>query len=134
MNMYLPHSLIPHQLNLVSYVSLRPVESRGIHESGTMGEMVTYRYYVGRLNMFEDQYDLAEQNFDYALRHCHHSAVANKKRILNYLVPVKLLRGRLPTSKCEVFEFLDFLCDCFVLFLIALTQFIINSASKIFIA
>lgn len=78
---------------------LKPVESRGIHESGTMGEMVTYRYYVGRLNMFEDQYDLAEQNFDYALRHCHRSAVANKKKILNYLVPVKLLRGRLPTSK-----------------------------------
>ncbi|KAL9190997.1 hypothetical protein ACHAXT_000703 [Thalassiosira profunda] len=78
---------------------LKPVESRGIHESGTMGEMVTYRYYVGRLNMFEDQYDLAEENFDYALRHCHHSAVANKKRILNYLVPVKLLRGRLPTGK-----------------------------------
>jgi len=78
---------------------LKPVESRGIHESGTMGEMVTYRYYVGRLNMFEDQYDLAEQNFDYALKHCHRSAVSNKKRILNYLVPVKLLRGRLPTSK-----------------------------------
>mmetsp|Transcript_10615 Transcript_10615/g.22483 ORF Transcript_10615/g.22483 Transcript_10615/m.22483 type:complete len:412 (-) Transcript_10615:36-1271(-) len=77
----------------------KPVESRGIHESGTMGEMVTYRYYVGRLNMFEDQYDQAEQNFDYALRHCHHSSVTNKKRILNYLVPVKLLRGRLPTSK-----------------------------------
>ena len=80
---------------------LRPVESRGIHESGTQGEMVTYRYFVGRLNMFEDQYDLAEKNFDYALRHCHRSAMANKKRILNYLVPVKLLRGRLPTSKCK---------------------------------
>jgi hypothetical protein len=66
-----------------------------------MGEMVTYRYYVGRLNMFEDQYELAEENFDYALKHCHRSAVGNKKRILNYLVPVKLLRGRLPTSRCE---------------------------------
>ena len=80
---------------------LKPVESRSIHENGTMGEMCTYRYYVGRLNMFEDQYELAEQNFDYALKHCHKSAVANKKRILNYLVPVKLLRGRLPTNKCE---------------------------------
>jgi len=78
---------------------LKPVETRRIHESGNMGEMVTYRYYVGRLNMFEDQYDLAEQNFDYALRHCHRSSVANKKRILNYLIPVKLLRGRLPTTK-----------------------------------
>ena len=80
---------------------LKPVESRSIHESGTMGEMVTYRYYVGRLNMFEDQYELAEQNFDYALKHCHKSSVANKKRILNYLIPVKLLRGRLPTNKRE---------------------------------
>jgi hypothetical protein len=67
-----------------------------------MGEMVTYRYYVGRLNMFEDQYDLAEENFDYALRHCHRASVGNKKRILNYLVPVKLLRGRLPTNKREL--------------------------------
>lgn len=77
------------------------MESRGIHQNGTMGEMVTYRYYVGRLNMFEDQYELAEENFDYALQHCHRSAVGNKKRILNYLVPVKLLRGRLPTNRCE---------------------------------
>ena len=79
-----------------------------------MGEMVTYRYYVGRLNMFEDQYDLAEQNFDYALKHCHRSAVANKKRILNYLVPVKLLRGRLPTSKCKVPVVVDSLNHHFV--------------------
>ena len=93
----MPCSFLP----LIKPALIRPVESRGIHESGTMGEMVTYRYYVGRLNMFEDQHDLAEQNFDYALRHCHRSAVANKKKILNYLVPVKLLRGRLPTSKCE---------------------------------
>lgn len=92
---------------------LKPVESRGIHESGNMGEMVTYRYYVGRLNMFEDQYDQAEKNFDFALRHCHKSANANKKRILNYLVPVKLLRGRLPTikllEKYSLYEFLPLL-------------------------
>jgi hypothetical protein len=87
--------------NCSHFIFDRPVESRGIHQSGTMGEMVTYRYYVGRLNMFEDQYELAEENFDYALKHCHRSAVGNKKRILNYLVPVKLLRGRLPTSRCE---------------------------------
>lgn len=92
---------------------LKPVESRGLHENGTMGEMVTYRYYVGRLNMFEDQFDLAEENFNYALRHCHKDAVGNKKRILNYLVPVKLLRGRLPTikllEKYSLHEFLPLL-------------------------
>jgi len=78
---------------------LRPVESRNIHEKGTMSEMVTYRYYVGRLSMFEDQYETAEKHLDYAMRHCHMNAKKNKKRILNYLLPVKLLRGRLPTDK-----------------------------------
>ena len=78
---------------------LRPVESRNLHLSGNKGDMVTYRYFVGRLNMFEDLYDLAEENLSYALKHCHKDAVGNKKRILNYLIPVKLLRGRLPSVK-----------------------------------
>ena len=61
--------------------------------------MVTYRYYVGRLNMFEDQYEAAEENLEYALEHCHRDAMGNKKRILRYLVAVKLFRGRLPTRQ-----------------------------------
>ena len=75
----------------------RPLETYNLHTQGTMGEMVTYRYYVGRLNTFEDQYGDAEENLDFALKHCHKNAIQNKKRILNYLLPVKLLRGRLPT-------------------------------------
>jgi nuclear mRNA export protein PCID2/THP1 len=77
---------------------LKPVESRKLHLSGNKGDMVTYRYFVGRLMMFEDQYEIAEENLDYALRHCHKDAWKNKRNILRYLVPVKLYRGRLPTS------------------------------------
>ena len=79
---------------------LRPVESRNLHQKGdNMGDKVTYRYYVGRLHMFEDNYTDAEVNLKYALLHCHKNAVANKRRILNYLIPVMLERGRLPTMK-----------------------------------
>eukprot|EP00551_Chaetoceros_affinis_P012038 CAMPEP_0203681956 /NCGR_PEP_ID=MMETSP0090-20130426/44268_1 /ASSEMBLY_ACC=CAM_ASM_001088 /TAXON_ID=426623 /ORGANISM="Chaetoceros affinis, Strain CCMP159" /LENGTH=405 /DNA_ID=CAMNT_0050550667 /DNA_START=67 /DNA_END=1284 /DNA_ORIENTATION=- len=79
---------------------LRPVETRNLHKLGdNMGDKVTYRYYVGRLHMFEDNYKEAEENLDYALLHCHKNATSNKKRILNYLIPVKLERGRLPTVK-----------------------------------
>ena len=46
---------------------LRPVESRKLHEQGSMSEMVTYKYYVGRIFLFEDQYEAAEQNLEYAL-------------------------------------------------------------------
>mmetsp|Transcript_24249 Transcript_24249/g.27699 ORF Transcript_24249/g.27699 Transcript_24249/m.27699 type:complete len:281 (-) Transcript_24249:85-927(-) len=78
---------------------LRPVETRNLHKSGDMGDMVTYKYYVGRLHMFEDNYSEAEENLDYALLHCHKNAIGNKRRILNYLIPVKLVGGRLPTVK-----------------------------------
>ena len=77
---------------------IRPVETKKLHEKGSMADMVTYRYYIGRLSMFEDQHDSAEIHLEYALQHCHKSATKNKKRILKYLVPVKLYRGRLPTT------------------------------------
>jgi len=41
--------------------------------------MVTYRYYIGRVNMFEDQHELAEKNLDFAFDHCHRNSVHNKK-------------------------------------------------------
>ena len=78
---------------------LRPVESRKLHEQGSMSEMVTYKYYVGRIFLFEDQYEAAEESLYYALQHCHKSAVHNKRCILRYLVPVKLYRGRLPSAR-----------------------------------
>lgn len=77
---------------------IRPVETKKLHEKGTMAEMITYRYYIGRLNMFEDQHESAETHLDYALQHCHKDAIKNKRRILKYLVPIKLYRGRLPTT------------------------------------
>eukprot|EP00980_Cylindrotheca_fusiformis_P010719 scaffold2402_cov109-Cylindrotheca_fusiformis.AAC.1 len=78
---------------------IKPVETRRLNESGTMGQMVTYRYYIGRLNMFEDQHNLAERNLDFAFCHCHRNSIQNKKRILRYLVPIKLYRGRLPSIR-----------------------------------
>mmetsp|Transcript_12195 Transcript_12195/g.34880 ORF Transcript_12195/g.34880 Transcript_12195/m.34880 type:complete len:366 (+) Transcript_12195:151-1248(+) len=80
---------------------IRPVETKKLSEKGSMSEMVTYRYYIGRLSMFEDDHPRAETNLEYALRHCHKSATSNKKRILKYLVPVKLYRGKLPTTYRE---------------------------------
>jgi hypothetical protein len=89
---------------------LRPVETRKLHLQSTMGQMVTYRYYTGRLNLFEDQYAAAEENLEYALTHCHVNAVRNKKRILRYLVPVKLYRGRLPSAASKYFSVCDGVC------------------------
>lgn len=80
---------------------LRPVEGRNLHEQGTMGQVVTYKYYVGRLNLFEDNYKEAETGLEFAFSNCHRNAFRNKQSILRYLVPVKLLRGRLPSANCK---------------------------------
>jgi hypothetical protein len=85
---------------------VRPVESRNLHQHGSLrsGAMVTYRYYSGRLSLFEDQYAAAEENLECALRHCLATTEVgrhNKRKILRYLIPVKLYRGRLPSAKCK---------------------------------
>lgn len=59
-------------------------------------EVVSFKYYHGRLLVFDEKYDEAERELEYAFVHCHRSAVANKRRVLQFLVPVKLLQGRLP--------------------------------------
>lgn len=88
----------------------KPVETRKLHTQGVMGQMVTYNYYVGRLSLFEDQYAEAESKLEFALSNCHKNAFQNKQRILRYLVPVKLFRGRMPSgqllTKYKLDEFL----------------------------
>ncbi|KAF1318918.1 Pci domain-containing protein 2, partial [Globisporangium splendens] len=63
------------------------------------GDKVTYQYYVGRISMFEDQYHKAEKCLDYAWKHCHQSKLRNKRMILQFLVPVKLLLGVMPSPQ-----------------------------------
>uniref|UniRef100_A0AAV1VKY1 PCI domain-containing protein n=1 Tax=Peronospora matthiolae TaxID=2874970 RepID=A0AAV1VKY1_9STRA len=62
-------------------------------------DKVTYQYYVGRISMFEDQYKKAETCLDYAWKHCHRNKTRNKRMILQFLVPVKLLLGVMPSPK-----------------------------------
>ena len=89
---------------------VRPVQAKKLHKGGPVGQRVTYSYYTGRLCLFEDQYEEAEANLEYALRHCHKDAIKNKRCILHYLVPVKLFRGRLPSIEllqtCNLPEFI----------------------------
>ena len=80
---------------------VKPVEGRKLHLQGTMGQMVTYQYFRGRLNLFEDNWAAAEENLEYAFSNCHKDAIHNKRCILRYLIPVKIKRGKLPTANCK---------------------------------
>mmetsp|Transcript_16191 Transcript_16191/g.20761 ORF Transcript_16191/g.20761 Transcript_16191/m.20761 type:complete len:440 (+) Transcript_16191:82-1401(+) len=65
-------------------------------ESFPMAHKVAYRFYVGRIKVLEDDMIEAEKNLTYALEHCHRSHTENIRRILEYLIPVKLILGYLP--------------------------------------
>ena len=48
--------------------------------------------------VFDDDFGVAEQHLEYAFRHCKSDSRRNKALILRYLLPVKLLMGKMPTA------------------------------------
>jgi hypothetical protein len=111
---------------------IKPVEAKKLHIPGTggvtTGQYVTYLYYTGRLYLFEDQYIDAETNLQlsyditsYAITTSTTTSLSslsttaafrNQRRILRYLIPVKLYRGRLPTIECKFFFSFRVLYTC----------------------
>ncbi|CAL5064554.1 unnamed protein product [Urochloa decumbens] len=59
-------------------------------------DKVTYMYYTGRLEVFNENFLVADQKLTYALMHCNPRSESNLRRILKFLVPVKLSIGVLP--------------------------------------
>lgn len=74
----------------------RAIENSGFKEYFPQSHQTTYKFYVGRQAMFENDYDTAASYFEYAFLNCPKSYIKNKKMILVYLVPVNMLRGRMP--------------------------------------
>jgi hypothetical protein len=64
-----------------------------------ISHVVAYNYYLGRLMVFEEQYQNAENCLMFALIHCQKSSIYNKRRILQFLIPVKLLHSKFPHTK-----------------------------------
>jgi hypothetical protein len=82
--------------NLIAAVNLPTFPD---FETFPSAQKVTYAYYVGRLAVFDDDYARAEKNLSYAFEHCSKNTPRNKKLVLRYLVPVKLILGKKPTVR-----------------------------------
>ncbi|KAI7898589.1 uncharacterized protein BX663DRAFT_489860 [Cokeromyces recurvatus] len=61
-------------------------------------DRVTFRYYLGRLYFLEEDYAKAEHELNLAFRECTNKSIKNKELILQTLLPIKLMRGILPTT------------------------------------
>ncbi|KAG0149332.1 hypothetical protein CROQUDRAFT_688491 [Cronartium quercuum f. sp. fusiforme G11] len=63
-----------------------------------MSHRVTYRYYMGVLSFLQEDYDKAEDHLSFAFNHCHRDQLRNRELILNYLIPIRLLKGKRPVN------------------------------------
>lgn len=76
-------------------------------------DKVTYMYYTGRLDVFNENFVQADKKLSYALTHCDTSKVQNIRMILKYLIPVKLSLYVLPNEwllrKYNLLEYKDIL-------------------------
>ena len=57
-------------------------------------QVVAYHYYHGRSQMLNDEYALADAEFTKAMALCHNDAWTNKRLIMDYHLPVKMITGQ----------------------------------------
>ncbi|XP_077669823.1 PCI domain-containing protein 2 isoform X3 [Eretmochelys imbricata] len=90
---------------------IRAIDSSNLKDDYSMAQRVTYKYYVGRKAMFDSDFKQAEEYLSFAFEHCHRSSQKNKRMILIYLLPVKMLLGHMPTiqllKKYELMQFAE---------------------------
>lgn len=90
---------------------IRAIDSSPFKDNFSLSQQITYRYFVGRKAMFDSDYKLADEYLTYAFENCHIKSIKNKRLILIYLVPVKMLLGYMPPKrileKYDVLQFWD---------------------------
>jgi hypothetical protein len=58
-----------------------------------MAQLVTYHYFVGRLSLLNSQFGIAQDHLLFSFERCPAASYQNKRLILRYLVPVRLVLG-----------------------------------------
>lgn len=93
---------------------IRAIESSAYKDSFPLAQQITYKYFVGRKAMFDSDYQTADKYLSYAFNHCHKKFPKNKRLILIYLVPVKMLLGYMPKremlERYDVLQFHELAC------------------------
>ncbi|KAJ7827660.1 hypothetical protein B0H14DRAFT_1228322 [Mycena olivaceomarginata] len=75
-------------------------------------------HHLTMLSFLNEEYAKAEQELTFAFYHCHIAAHENQARILAYLIPLRFLRGHLPSD--ELMHRFPILADIFAPFVAAI--------------
>eukprot|EP00116_Pleurobrachia_bachei_P005334 sb/3465596/ len=72
--------------------------NKDIKDEYTIADRVTYNYFVGMKFMFDNEFKAADKCLTFAFENCLKSSMGNKRKILTYLIPVKISLGHMPSS------------------------------------
>lgn len=84
-----------NKLNLCKPM-IRAIESLSFKDQFSLSQLITYKYYTGRKDMFDSNFKAADETLTFAFTRSHRGSRKNKRRILLYLIPVKMLLGYMP--------------------------------------
>lgn len=75
---------------------IRAIDSSVYRDQFPVDQQITYKYFVGRKAMFDSDYKSADALLSWAFARCPRRYATNKRMILIYLVPVRMLLGYMP--------------------------------------
>ncbi|KFB38710.1 AGAP008498-PA-like protein [Anopheles sinensis] len=88
---------------------IRAIDSSNFKENFSLAQRITYKYLAGRKSMYDSNFKSAEEYLTFAFENCPRRFTKNKRLILIYLTPVKMLLGYMPRKEIlERYNLLQF--------------------------
>lgn len=78
---------------------IRALDSANVFEHCSLAQKVTYNYYLGVKTLFDLKIAEAEKLLDFVFTNCHPESRKNKRLTLIFLIPIKMLLGRMPSQE-----------------------------------
>lgn len=78
---------------------IRALDNANIFDQCTLAQRVTYNYYLGVKTLFDLKIREAERLLDFVFENCHPDSSKNIRLTLIFLIPIKMLLGRMPSQK-----------------------------------
>lgn len=78
---------------------IRALDNANILDQCTLAQKVTYNYYLGVKTLFDLRILEAERLLDFVFENCHPNSRKNMRLTLIFLIPIKMLLGRMPSRQ-----------------------------------
>lgn len=78
---------------------IRALDNANIFDQCTLAQRVTYNYYLGVKTLFDLKIPEAEKLLDFVFENCHPNSTKNIRLTLIFLIPIKMLLGRMPSQQ-----------------------------------